>query len=92
MDAETIDRAVDIGRDCLMVAIKLSFPLLAVGLVIGFLVSLFQAATQIQEQTLAFIPKMAAVVATMFILMPWLIMVLMEYTEGLFLDMGRWFP
>lgn len=87
-----IEMAVDIGRECLMVAIKLSLPPLAVGLLVGLIISVLQAATQVQEQTLAFIPKMFVVVATLFFLMPWLLTVLVEYTEDLILQMPRWFP
>jgi flagellar biosynthetic protein FliQ len=78
-----IDTAVEVGRQCLWIAVKISFPILLVGLVVGVVISVFQAATQVQEQTLTFIPKMAAVVLTIFILMPWLLGVLAEYTEDL---------
>jgi flagellar biosynthetic protein FliQ len=83
--------AVDVGREALLVTVKLSFPVLAVGLVVGLFVSILQTATQIQEQTLAFIPKMFVVVLTLFIIMPWLLAVLVEYTEDLLLDMINWF-
>lgn len=62
----------------LLVAVKLTFPLLAAGLAIGLLVSIFQAATQIQEQTLAFIPKMFVVVVMLFLIMPWMLTVLVD--------------
>ncbi len=91
MGDNDLELAVDLGRQALLVAVKLSFPLLLVGLLVGMVISILQAATQIQEQTLTFIPKMFAVVATLFILMPWLLTVLVEYTEELIRDMGRWF-
>ena len=62
----------------LLVAVKLTFPLLAAGLAIGLMVSIFQAATQIQEQTLAFIPKMFVVVVMLFLIMPWMLTVLVD--------------
>jgi flagellar biosynthetic protein FliQ len=74
---------VDAGREALGVALKLSVPLLAVGLVVGLSVSIVQAVTQIQEQTLSFIPKILAVVATLLFLMPWMLTVIVEYTRGL---------
>ena len=91
MDSQNLELAVDLGRQSLLVAIKLSFPLLLVGLLVGMVISILQAATQIQEQTLTFIPKMFAVVATIFLLMPWLLSVLVEYTEDLIREMGHWF-
>jgi flagellar biosynthetic protein FliQ len=91
MDSGDLQLAVDLGRQALLVAIKLSLPLLLAGLVVGVIISVLQAATQIQEQTLSLIPKMFAVVATIIILMPWLLTVLAEYTQELVADMGRWF-
>lgn len=89
---DDIGTAVDIGRQALWVAVKLAGPPLLVGLIVGIVISILQAATQIQEQTLALIPKMFAVVVTMFLIMPWLLLVLVEYTEELFRDMILWFP
>ena len=89
MESVNLQQAVDLGRDALIVAVKLSFPVLLVGLLIGLLISVLQAATQIQEQTLTFIPKIFAVVATLFIIMPWLLTVLVEYTVDLVKDMGH---
>ena len=60
-------------------------PLLAVGLIVGLSVSIVQAVTQIQEQTLSFIPKILAVVGTLLLLMPWMLAVIVEYTRGLLL-------
>lgn len=89
---DDVGTAVDIGRQALWVAVKLAAPLLLVGLIVGVVISILQAATQIQEQTLALIPKMFAVVVTMFVIMPWLLLVLVEYTEEIFKDMILWFP
>lgn len=91
MDPSDLDRAVDLGRQALWVAIKLSFAPLMIGLLVGVIISIFQAATQVQEQTLTFIPKMAAVVLTLFVLMPWLLGVLVEYTEEIIREwMVQW--
>jgi len=84
MDPYDIDLAVELGQQTLWVAVKLAFPILLVGLLVGVSISILQAATQIQEQTLTFIPKMFAVVVVMFVLMPWLLTVLVEFTEELF--------
>lgn len=90
MSGEDLGLAVDLGRQALLVAVKLSFPVLVSGLLVGMLVSILQAATQVQEQTLSFVPKMFAIVVVIFLVMPWLLSVLVEYTETLILDMGSW--
>ena len=91
MDADNLNLAVDLGREALLVTLKLALPLLLVGLVVGAVISVLQAATQIQEQTLTFVPKMVAIAATVFIMLPWLLTVLVEYTMGLVLNMHTWF-
>lgn len=58
-------------------------PILGVSLLVGLLVSIFQAMTQIQEQTLSFIPKVVAVVAVLLVLGPWMLSVLTVYTSNL---------
>ena len=83
MDPYDIDMAVELGQQTLWVAVKMAFPILLVGLLVGVGISVLQAATQIQEQTLTFIPKMFAVVVVLFVLMPWLLTILVEYTEEL---------
>ena len=87
MDPDALQFIVDMGRQALFVALKLSLPLLVVGLVVGLSVSIVQAVTQIQEQTLSFIPKILAVVGTLMFLMPWMLRVIVEYTRGLLLKL-----
>ena len=65
-----------------MVAMQVTLPILAVGLLVGLVVSTFQAITQIQEQTLSFIPKMFAMVAVLFLLLPWILSVITAYTHS----------
>lgn len=91
MGSGNLDLAVELGRQALLVAVKLSLPILLAGLLVGAVISVLQAATQIQEQTLANVPKMIAIAATVFVLMPWLLAVLVEYTCGLVGDMATWF-
>lgn len=76
--------ALDLGRTTLLTALMLVAPPLLVGLVVGLLVSLFQTVTALQEQTLALVPKMLAVVATLLILMPWILRTLMNFARALF--------
>ncbi len=87
MDGDAMQFVVDVGRDALWVTMQLSLPLLAVGLVVGLAVSIVQAVTQIQEQTLSFIPKILAVVGTLIFLMPWMLRVIVEYTRGLLMQL-----
>lgn len=87
MDAGSFQFVIDSGREALLTALKLSVPLLAVGLVVGLSVSILQAVTQIQEQTLSFIPKILAVVATLLFLLPWMLTVVVEYTREVLLQL-----
>ena len=88
MDSNDLSLAIDLGREALWVAVKLSFPILLAALVVGALISVLQAATQIQDQTLNQVPKMFTVAAAVFILLPWILAVLVEYTHDLVKDMG----
>ncbi len=72
-----------IGTHALRIMIMLSAPLLLVALAVGLLVGVFQAATQINEMTLSFIPKLLAVAATLTIAGPWMLNVLVSYTREL---------
>ena len=81
MTPDLIQIAVDMTRRALVITLELSLPVLLVGMVVGFLVSLLQAVTQIQEQTLSFIPKMLAVAATIFFTLPWMLNLLVDYTR-----------
>jgi len=65
-------------------AILLSGPILIVGLIVGLVVSVFQAATQINEMTLTFIPKMLAVLGTLILALPWFINLMISYTQEIF--------
>ena len=91
MDGGDLSLAVDLGREALWVAVKLSFPILLSALVVGALISVIQAATQLQDQTLNQVPKMFTVAAVVFVMLPWILAVLAEYTQELVKDMGMWF-
>lgn len=75
---------LDIIRDALFMIIKVSMPILLTGLIVGLIVSIFQTATSIQEQTLAFIPKIVAVFLAIIIFGSWIMNVLSTYTTELF--------
>jgi flagellar biosynthetic protein FliQ len=76
--------ALEIGRNALMMVVMLSAPMMAAALVVGLLVSIFQALTQVNEQSLTFVPKILAVFGTMVVTGPWLLNSLVSYTTGLF--------
>ena len=75
---------LDIAMQTMMVALKLSAPILVTALVIGFAVSLFQAMTQIQEFTLAFVPKVVGIGIALIISGNWMLHTLMTFTVNLF--------
>lgn len=74
---------VDLARNAMLMALGLAAPMLLVALGIGVLVSLVQAVTQIQEQTLAFVPKLVAVAMVFLVGLPWMTQVAMKYTTEL---------
>ena len=73
-----------IGQDALLMLLMVSAPVLGAALVVGLLVSLFQAVTQIHEATLAFVPKLIAVIAVFAIAGPWMLTMLVEYIRRMF--------
>lgn len=78
---------LDLARDALTLALMLAGPLLGVALVTGLVVSLIQAVTSIQEQTLSFVPKLFAVGVTFLILLSWMLQALMKFTTELFVSL-----
>ena len=79
-----LDQATDLIRSTLLLALLVSAPMLLIGLAVGIVVSLLQAVTQIQEQTLSFIPKIVAMTASAIVLMPWITHRLIEYSAAIF--------
>ena len=86
----TMDLAVELGRQALMVAFLISAPVLITGLVVGIIISILQAATQVQEQTLSFVPKILAMTLALFIFMPWMLRTLVAFTKTLILSMPQY--
>lgn len=80
----TPESVMAIGTEAMKVALALAAPLLLAALISGLVVSLLQAATQINEMTLSFIPKILAVVATIIISGPWMLNLLLDYMRTLF--------
>lgn len=78
-DTEVIETA----RQALLISIQIGAPILIVGLVVGVAIALVQALTQIQEITLVFVPKILAIFLSMFFFLPWMMNVLVVFTESL---------
>jgi flagellar biosynthetic protein FliQ len=82
----TQDTATQLAVQAIELALKVGAPFLIAGLVVGLLVSVFQAATQIQEQTLQFIPKIVAMAVVIVVGGPWMLDQLLAYTRDLYLS------
>ena len=80
----TPETVMTMGYEAMRLTLLLGAPLLLVALVTGLLISLFQAATQINEMTLSFIPKLLAVFATLVVAGPWMLTLLLDYMRRLF--------
>lgn len=80
----TPEAVVELGRQALWTLLLISAPMLLAGLVVGLLISILQAATQINEMTMTFVPKIVAVMVTLLLLMPWLLSHLIAFTTDVF--------
>jgi flagellar biosynthetic protein FliQ len=79
----TEDTVIQLVVGAVELALKVGLPLLLIGLAVGLVISVFQAVTQIQEQTLTFIPKILATVAVLVVGGPWMLDQLLSYTANL---------
>ena len=77
---------LDVGRNMLWVVTLLVAPILGAALAVGLFIGILQAATQIQEMTLSFIPKLAPVAAVLFFVGPWMLTILVDFTQQLYLE------
>jgi flagellar biosynthetic protein FliQ len=82
--AMTVDQAVDVVREALTLMLMLSLPILGAALVIGMAISVFQAMTQIQEQTLSFVPKIIGMVIVTILVTPWIATMIMDFSRKMF--------
>lgn len=80
----TPESVMGIGRHAMEVTLMVAAPLLLVALAIGLIVSIFQAATQINEQTLSFIPKLIGIFVALVVAGPWMLSVMLDYMRQLF--------
>ena len=79
----TQDFVVQVVYQTVLIILMLSLPSVGVGLLVGFIISLFQAVTQIQEQTLTFVPKVIAVLGILALTSPWMISMMLDFTNSL---------
>ncbi|MFW5960478.1 MAG: flagellar biosynthesis protein FliQ [Chitinivibrionales bacterium] len=75
---------IEIGRKAIITVLLVAGPMLLAGLFIGLAVGIFQAVTQIHEMTLTFIPKIVVIIGTLFLMMPWIIRQLIDFTLRIF--------
>ncbi|WP_213974876.1 flagellar biosynthesis protein FliQ [Tepidanaerobacter acetatoxydans] len=85
----TQEMVIYIAREALSVALLVSAPMLLLGMLVGIIVSIFQATTQIQEQTLTFVPKIIVVMLSMVIFGPWMLTIITQFTYNLFSDLPK---
>jgi len=78
------DSVIQVGSEAVKMVLLISLPMLAVALVVGIAISLFQAVTQIQEMTLTFVPKIIAVFGAMILAAPWMTEKMVSFTQHLF--------
>lgn len=83
------DTVVSLATQAMTLAIEVAGPLLLVGLVVGLVVSVFQAVTSIQEQSLSFIPKIVGLAALIVILGPWMLGQLVAYAQNLYMSIPQ---
>ncbi len=80
------DLIMGIAFETIKVTLLVSAPMLLIGLVVGLIISIFQAVTQIQEMTLVFVPKIIAVLLALVFALPWMLDILVTYTQNIFMN------
>ena len=81
------DLVIQLGQEALMIVLIVSAPMIGLGLAVGLMVIVFQATTSIQEQTLAFIPKIIAVFVAVLIFCQWMLRIMVEFFSGIFMNL-----
>ena len=82
----TVETAIDLARSAALLTLLIGAPILISGVVVGLVISMLQAVTQVQEQTLSFVPKLIAMVVALMLSLPWIISVMLNYTSNLIRD------
>lgn len=86
----TTEFVIGFARESMELALLMAMPMLGIGLVVGITVSIIQAATQIQEMTLTFIPKVVSIFLALLIAFPWMMDRMVTFTRNLFLELPKY--
>ncbi|GAB4135699.1 MAG: flagellar biosynthesis protein FliQ [Planctomycetaceae bacterium] len=86
-----VDQAVELGRAAVMITLLLGVPVMLVAIVVGLFISILQAMTQIQDQTLSFVPKIVAMMLAILFLLPWSMERMIEYSTDLIREIPNGF-
>ena len=81
------EMVLDLMRRCMMLAAMTAAPMLGVGMFVGLIIAIIQAATQIQEASLNFVPKLVAIGLLMLVIGPWMLETIVSFTRGLLMEM-----
>ena len=79
----TVDQAIELSRAAVMLTLVIGAPVMLVAVAIGLLISILQAVTQLQDQTLSFVPKIIAMMLTLLFVLPWMLSRMIEYSTNL---------
>ena len=82
----TVDQTIELARNAIMLTLILGAPVMLVAVAVGLLISILQAVTQLQDQTLSFVPKIVAMLLTLLFVLPWIMNRMIEYSTNLFHD------
>ncbi|MEZ6071899.1 MAG: flagellar biosynthesis protein FliQ [Pirellulales bacterium] len=85
----SIDQAIDIGREAVMMTLLISAPALIAATVMGLVIGLIQALTQVQDQTVSFVPKLVAMLIVVSLTLPWLITRMTDYSQNLLINIPQ---
>ena len=87
----TVDQAIELIRGAILLTLMIGAPVMLIAVVVGLVISILQAVTQIQDQTISFVPKIAAMLLTILYIMPWVMNQMIEYSTNLILDIPSQF-
>ena len=87
----TVDQAVELIRGAVLLTLMIGAPVMLIAVVVGLVISILQAVTQIQDQTISFVPKIAAMLLTILYILPWVMNQMIEYSTNLILDIPSQF-
>ncbi len=79
---------IELARETVYTALLLAAPALAVGLIVGIAMAVFQVVTSVQEQTMALVPKLFCVIAVLLLVLPWMLTTIVEFTRRMFMGMA----